>query len=311
MKSQSSVKRKIKTVTSIQKVTKATAAIANIRLQALSSPLLALKPYQENLAKSVDNISRHLDRDVLGSAVPFFRKTRTSKVLFIIFSSDKGLCGGYNSRLLSEVAEATRSQIRLGRKLSFISFGRHACEYLTRMKRTIIRSYPAVCLSAAADLARELTKDCSSMVASKDVDEIHVFYNRFLSAGRQQAQSSLFLPLDLSGIPSGRKSPDISDEDGIMEATPAGKYTIADFEIDGIPAETLLPLYFHHLEISMRRIILESAAGEQAARMSAMQESTSNADDLIKDLSMKYNKMRQAHITGELIEVVSSAEALN
>lgn len=311
MKSQGSVKRKIKTITSIKKVTKATAAIANIRLQSLSSALLAMKPYQESLAESAADIAGHLDRDLLEPAVPFFRKSRISKVLFIVFSSDKGLCGAYNSRLLSEVAEATRYQIRLGRKLSFISFGRHACEYLSNMKRSIVRSYPAVCLSAAADLARELTIECSSMFSSKSVDEVHIFYNRFLSAGRQKAHSSTFLPLDFSTAHTEEKAADTAVEAGIMDETPGGKYKIANFEIDGPPVETLFPFYLHYLEMLMRRVILESAAGEQAARMSAMQESTSNADDLIKHLSMKYNRMRQTHITGELIEVVSSAEALN
>ncbi len=311
MKSQSSIKRKIRTVTSIRKVTNATAAIANIRLQALFAPLASLRNYRDDLAISANDISGHIDQVLLKSAVPFFRKGRTSKVLFMVFTSDKGLCGMYNSRLLQDVAEASRTQIRLGRKLSFISFGRHASEYLSKMNRNVIKSYPAVCLAGSQSLARELLKEISEMFVSKAVDEVHLFYNRFVSVGKQDAGHSLLLPLDFSELSSKEKRVDTTVHNGDVHGRSAIRYKVPDFELDPPFSGLLKSFLSHYLEIMIRMAILESAAGEQAARMSAMQESTSNADDLIKDLSMEYNKMRQAQITRELIEVVSSAEALN
>ncbi len=289
MRSLSTIKRKIKTINSIRKVTKATAAIASIRLQALLSPLEVLAQYHETLEASAGDIARHTDRQLLESSVPFFRKGKTTKVLFIIFTSDKGLCGVYNNKLLSEVAEASRNQIRQGRKLSFVSFGRHACEYLSRMNRSIARVYPASSFAGAETAAKELAQLCSSKFISKDIDEVRVFYNRFLSAGLRKAGTSVFLPLNVEAIP---------------DAT-------GDFEFDDAAGGFLLSFFSHYLETTLRRAMLESAASEQSARMSAMQESASNADDLIRGLSMKYNRIRQARITGELIEVVSSAEALN
>lgn len=308
MKTQTGLKRKIKTVSSIQKVTRATAAIANIRLQNLSTPLRAMQKYQESLAACAKDIAAHLKNSDNELLARYFRKGRTAKVLFIVFTSDKGLCGVYNSRLLAELAEATRTQIRLGRKLSFVSFGRHAAEHLAKMNRNVILSRPAVSLAGAETLSKELVKECFSMFDDGTIDEVHIFYNRYFSAGKQIMQSSVFLPLDAPGQNVRKADP---GEEGITGASWTGAFRLADFEFDAAAERFLNPFFYHYLEVTMRRIILESAAGEQAARMSAMQESTSNADELIKNLSMKYNKMRQAKITGELIEVVSSAEALN
>ncbi len=310
MRTLSGIKRKIRTVTSIQKVTKATAAIANIRFQNLTYALRSAIVYQEAIAASARDISGHLSESDIESISGYFKKGRTGRTILIVLSTDKGLCGTYNSRLLELLAEFSRAQIRLGRKLGFISFGRHATEYLTKMDRNILLARPAVSITGAKQESEEITRYVHSKFFSSETDEIHVLYNRFYSSGLQKAHSFRLLPLDVTLEAFPAKNRGGSEEEGIMGAS-GTSFSTADFEFDGDAPGFLKSFFYRHLEATLLRTVLESVAGEHAARMNAMQESTSNADELIKDLSMKYNKMRQARITGELIEVVGSAEALN
>jgi len=308
VQNQKDVKRKIKAVSNIQKVTRAMESIANIRLQKVIKVLYAMRPYAEDLSKFIFEMFVLAGKDRLKEIVPYFRKERTTKVLFVVLSADRGLCGMYNSRLLSVVSDSARFEVLKGRKLKLITVGKKAADYFSKRSYEMVGTYPSVSSENVPEFSKKLVAQCAQLFEEHKVDEIYVFYTHFISMGKQEVYALKLLPVEM----------DSSEEHSIpikpgalFEEDDDLKYRLPEFICEPSPEALLPEIFLHYLEISVRQMILETIVSEHASRMIAMQQSTSSADDMIKELTMQYNKIRQSLITRELTEIINSVEALN
>lgn len=308
MQSQKDVKRKIKTISSIQKVTKAMESIANIRLQKVIKVLYAMRPYAEDLSRFIFEVFVLSGKDRLKEIVPYFRKERTTKVLFVVLSADRGLCGMYNSRLISVVSDAARFEVLKGRKLKLITVGKKAADYFSRRHYEMVGNYPSVSLEDVPEFSKKLVGQCARIFEERKADEIYVFYTHFISMGKQEVYALKLLPVEME---SGEEHNIPIRAGALFEEDDDLEYRLPEFICEPSERSLLPEIFLHYFEISMRQMMLETIVSEHASRMIAMQQSTSSADDMIKGLTMQYNKIRQSLITRELTEIINSVEALN
>jgi len=288
------IKRKIKTIEGIKKVVKATSLIANTRLQNIFSKFNPLKIYSDSLYSCCSDIYKHFNPFVLQEKCPLFTKRKTLKLLMIVFTSDKGLCGSYNTKVIDRISSESKNFIKIGRKLHFISFGRFAKDFLSKANREVIKSYSAITLANFETLSNEIACFCFDSFLSKLYDEIYVVYN---SHEKNNVIMSKILPMDFSE----------STEKNFAENTIFRK---SDFEVDNNDISIIRNIFEKFFRFNISKVMIDSLAKEYFERMLAMQQSTKNAEELIDDLILKYNKIRQFRITREMLEIISSAEAL-
>jgi len=283
-------------------------SIANIRLQKVIKVLYAMRPYAEDLSRFIFEIFRSSGEGRMKKIVPYFRKERTTKVLFVVLSADRGLCGMYNSRLLSVVSDSARFEILKGRKLKLITVGKKAADYFSRKNYEMVHAYPSVPAENIPEFAKKLVTRCAQLFEEQVVDEIYVFYTHFISIGKQDVYGLKLLPVEIES--SEEHNIPIKDS-ALFEEDDKLKFRLPEFICE--PSQDLLlpGLFLHYLEISLRQAVLETIVSEHASRMVAMQQSSSSADDMLRSLTMEYNKIRQSLITKELTEIINSAEALN
>ncbi len=283
------IRRRIQSVKSTRQITAAMKLVAGAKLRRATENAEAARPYQESLSRVLGRVAETAS----DAELPLLeRREQVQRVLLVVFTSDRGLCGGFNTTLLRDVERRVRELRERSIDVSLVTVGKKARDYLVKRSYPVIESYldvdPPEFVAKAADLGAKLR------VAYLDdgFDQVQLVYNRFVSVMTQRPTDLEMLPISVSG-----------DEDEAPEL--AGDYA---FEPDGEQIlATLLPLY---LDTVLLQALLETEAGEQAARMSAMDNATRNATDIIGTLTLKYNRARQAAITTELIEIVSGAEAL-
>jgi F-type H+-transporting ATPase subunit gamma len=282
------IRRKISSVKKTQQITRAMQMVSAAKLQRAQDRLLTSRPYSDKLAEVISDLALRADPQ----RHPLLQRRDGPTTLVLVVTTDRGLCGAFNSNVL----RAATSQLAQHPewKAAIVGVGRKGRDFFRRRPQFQVRSQHVdvfgrqVSFGVAQDLARELIEAYTA--ASDPVDRVVLVGNTFASAMRQQTVTHTLLPIPL---PPG--APDAALFDYIYEPS-----------VDGILRE-LLPRY---VEILIFRALLETAAAEHAARMTAMAAATDNAGELIRQLTLFYNKTRQAAITKEILEVVSGAEAL-
>lgn len=292
MKSFLQIKRKIKTIEGIKRVVRATSLIANTKLQNLSKKLLPLSSYYLSLYSLCGDIVTHFDRFKLEENFALFSKRKPKKLLIIVFTSDKGFCGSYNNKVLSIAYEESRQLIRSGKKLEFVTFGKYAYELLIKNNRNPLKNYPAVSTENLDSLYNELNIFVCNSFISKAIDECYVYYNSYIN---HQVKKEKILPMEFV-TPKEKES--------------QAKFLKADFDVENNDISILENIFEHYQNIKMKTIMLDTLTQENFDRMFSMQQAEKNAEELINNLTVEFNKARKNKITRELLEVVSSAEAL-
>ncbi|HEO72685.1 MAG TPA: ATP synthase F1 subunit gamma [Candidatus Hydrogenedentes bacterium] len=277
------IKRRITSVQSTQKITRAMKMVAAARLRRAQDAILRTRPYAYRMRALVDNLAARGDRDLH----PLLRPGGGGKVGLIVVTADRGLCGAFNANLVNAAMQALQDRFR-GRDVELTVVGRKGIESFRRRACTVRATHAGIGDRPAMDAAVEVIGDIIKDYAKGGTDEVHCLYNEFKSAIAQRVTLEQLLPFE-PGEPEGPVT------DYIYEPSLSGVF------------ETLL---VEHLHVQMHRILSESAASEHGARMTAMDAATQNADDVIERLTLQYNRVRQDAITTELIEVVSGAEAL-
>jgi F-type H+-transporting ATPase subunit gamma len=282
------IRRKISSVKKTQQITRAMQMVSAAKLQRAQDRLLTSRPYSNKLAEVIGDLALRADpqRHAL------LQRRDGPETLVLVVTTDRGLCGAFNSNVLR--ATTTLLAQHPEWKTSLVVVGRKGRDFFRRRPQFQVKSQHVdvfgrqVSFGVAQDLAKELIEAYTA--ASERVDRVVVVGNTFASALRQQTVTQTLLPIPLPSTP-----PDAVLFDYIYEPS-----------VDGILRE-LLPRY---VEVLIYRALLETAAAEHAARMTAMAAATENAGELIRQLTLFYNKTRQAAITKEILEVVSGAEAL-
>ena len=276
------IRNRIKSVKSIQKVTKAMKMVAAAKMRRAQERMEEARPYAKRLAEVINHLLPDVDRNFL----PLLDIREIKRVGYVVVSSDRGLAGSFNTSVL----KTAQAEIEIiGKKnVDVFCIGKKAKDHFKRRNYNIIESHVEFWNELKFGNALAIGTGIITHFTQKYVDEIHVVYNEFVNVASQHVVSERLLPLVFE-----------SDKKPIIDR-------LYEPNKDDL-VKSLIP---RHLNIQMWKYLLESYASEQAARMLAMENATGNAEDMIKELTLEFNKARQAAITKEMLEIVSGAEAL-
>ncbi|MAD50958.1 MAG: ATP synthase F1 subunit gamma [Candidatus Marinimicrobia bacterium] len=276
------IRDRIKSVTSIQKVTKAMKMVAAAKMRRAQEHMEEARPYANRLSTVINHLLPDVDRDML----ELLDVREVNRVGYVVVTSDRGMAGSFNTNVLKTAQNEIDT---IGKEnVDVFCIGKKARDHFKRRGYTIIENHTEFWNELSYSHAIKIGEGVISHFTNHHVDEIHVVYNEFVNVARQYIQSEILLPLTF-------------EEEN-------GQYLGRLYEPNR--EEIVRSLIPRHLNIQMWKYLLESYASEQAARMLAMENATENAQDMIKELTLEFNKARQAAITTEMLEIVSGAEAL-
>lgn len=297
MPSLKDLKTRISSVQSTRRITSAMKMVAAAKLKRAQEAAEAARPYAERMERMLGSLAAGVSSD---SAPKLLAGTGDDQThLIVVMSSDRGLCGGFNGSIIRAVKKRIEQLTAQGKTVKLIAIGRKGVSLLRREHRDklvhgfeeLVKPYPAF------DQADAVVAKVVEMFEAGEFDVCTLYYNKFISALTQEVT-----PLQLIPFASSEEG---SDDD--EEASDLGG---AQYEFEPDEEEILKALLPKNLSVQVFRSMLESFASEQGARMTAMDNATRNAGDMINSLSITYNRARQAMITKELIEIISGAEAL-
>lgn len=290
MASLKEVRNRIASVKSTQQITSAMKMVAASKLRKAQTNILQLRPFAQKQQILLQNLSGGTYVTLPGG---LSEKRATARYLFVVLSSNRGLCGAFNSNVIKQTNNVTTA-IKTANpqaEISVITIGRKASEFYNKSNLKLIESfdslYDDLTFKAVSDLADHLVK----LFTQKQYDFIFIVYHQFKNAVVQYLVTEQFLPVE----------PANEDE---------GNGAQSDYIFDPSRSEILESIVPRILRTQLYKALLDSWASEQGARMTAMSQATDNASELLKDLKLSYNKARQAAITNEILEIVSGAEAL-
>ena len=284
------VRNRISSVMSTQQITKAMKMVSAAKLKRAQDAITTMRPYASKLREIMDNISGSLE----GNAGGQFAAVRpANKILLVAINSNRGLCGAFNANISRTISRLMREKYATQSKngnLKVLAIGKKASDFFGKMKNNFAGQHNDVYLHLTFDNVAKIAEDVMSKFAMGEYDRVEIVYNQFKNAAVQNVQIEQLLPL----MPAGQKSK-----------------TVNDYIFEPEKEELVQQLIPKAIKVQLYKAILDSHASEHGARMTAMSKATDNAGDLLKDLRLSYNKARQAAITGEILEIVAGAEALN
>lgn len=296
------IRRRIKSVKNTSQITKAMQMVASTKMRRAQQVALALRPY----ASLLDDMAGHLyaatGKDEVSHPLLQGRPGGNGKTAVIVITSEKGLCGALNANLLRDVLKADSAD------KVYISVGRKGRQVLARMKKNLLADFELKDTPSFSD-SKVISRFVLQKFEEKQFDKVEIYYNRFVNTLSQVPTLYPIVPIG-AGVLDVAKALGHAERAEHLDPTSAksGGTQPYNFEPDAdVLLGKLLP-YYIHLELYEK--ILESRASEHSARMVAMKNATDNAKQLVKDLTLEYNKARQASITNELLEISSAAAAM-
>ena len=278
------IRKRVSSVQNIQQITKAMKMVSAARLRRAQEAALAARPYAEKLEAVLQNLAAQGEE----LAHPFLTERAENNTTLIVMTSDRGLCGGFNSSLIRE-AEAFMRQ-RTEQKVSLILVGRRAYDHFKRRDVTIAEEHINLYGRLSADLAHDIGRRVGEQFLSGETDSFYVLYAKFRSALVQVPTLDKILPI--------ASTPQTEDQGAL------------DYLYEPAPQTLLASLLERYIDMLIYRAMLESVASEHGARMTAMDNATNNAVEMIDRLTLDMNRARQAGITRELLEIVATGESL-
>jgi F-type H+-transporting ATPase subunit gamma len=304
MATQKEVKNRIASVKNINKITRAMEMVAAARLRRAEQRIDQLRPYAQAMRKLTRRVAEEIG-DL--PQVPVLREhDEVGRVGILLVTGDRGLAGAFNTNIIREGLRLKREFTDDGAGVSFAVVGRRGNSTLTFRGEDIANSYVGFTDRPAFTDAGSISRDVTSAYVDEDLDRVELVYNRYVSPLTQYVRRQTLLPLQQAevfgeGIPEPEQPAD-------AELAEAHEKAYWDYEPE---PELLLPMLFEeYVDLSVYRALLESSASELGARMTAMRSAAENAQDMIGDLTLEMNRVRQAEITQEILEVVGGAEAL-
>ena len=275
------IRRRIRSVKNTQQITKAMKMVAAAKLRRSQDRIMAARPYAAALLDVLASVASRVEKDH-----PLLRERPEEKVLVLVVTADKGLCGAFNGNIIKKT-QATLAE-KPWKDVQLLPIGKKGNDFFRKrdvpIRYQAVNVFQALSPETASDVAKIIIDDYQT----EKIDAVYAVYNEFKSVIQQNLRVERFLPFR-------RLATDTINVDYLYEPG---------------PEEILAELLPKHLEFQLYRILLESAAAEHGARMSAMESASRNAGDMIDSLTLTYNRIRQAAITKEIIEIVSGAAAL-
>jgi F-type H+-transporting ATPase subunit gamma len=284
------LRRRIKSVQSTKKITKAMELISASRIAKAQERVAAARPYSERIT----GVIRNLAAAGAGGDSPLLNpRTEVTTVAYVVVAADRGLAGGYNSAVIRAAERAMAADQEAGRQTALITVGKKATGYFRFRGWEIAQSFVGFSDAPSYEDARGVAAHVAEKFENGEYSEVHLAYTQFLSMGTQVPQVIQYMPLDTTSI---------------TDAEASGP--TADYEFEPNPSEILERLLPRYAEARLYAALLDSAASEHAARQRAMKSATENAEEMIIKLSRVMNRARQDAITTEIMEIVGGAEAL-
>jgi F-type H+-transporting ATPase subunit gamma len=284
------IRRRIKSVKNTAQITKAMQMVAASKMRKAQMAALAGRPYA-NLMNEVLSALVSSSKDF---SHPLIEQRDVRKRCVIVVSTDRGLCGGLNSSLMREAAKFPPDT-------AYITAGRKASQFIARTKRALIAEFTYKDTPSFAE-ARAISKFARDLYLQGEVDQVDILFTNFVSTLVQKPETRPFLPIaEIKRVTAGI---------GADAGHPAPQSAVGEFVFEPDQEQVLGALLPHSLNFEVYQILLECKASEHSARMVAMKNATDNALQFIKDLTLEYNKLRQANITKELLEISTAAMAM-
>jgi F-type H+-transporting ATPase subunit gamma len=292
MPSTRDIRRRIKSVKNTAQITKAMQMVAASKMRKAQQAALAGRPY----ANLLNEVLAALVAKAGDFSHPFLEKRELRARAVIIISTDKGLCGGLNNSLMREAS-------KFGPETKFITAGRKASQFIARTRRPLVAEFTYKDVPLFGE-GRAISKFAQDLYLKGEVDQVDILYTRFISTLVQKPEIRQLLPMgEILPVTAGLGAPEPAPLSAADAAT-------GEFLFEPNQEEVLGALLPHSLNFQVYHMLLEAKASEHSARMVAMKNATDNAKQFIKDLTLEYNKLRQANITKELLEISSAAMAM-
>ena len=285
------VRTRIASVKSTQQITSAMKMVSASKLKKAQNAILKMRPYAGKLKEILENLSASLDN----TDGVYSKERKIQKVLIIAISSNRGLCGAFNGNVTKTIVNKINTQyadLNKNGNLEIICIGKMCADFFTRRKYNVVEKNVEILDSLTFDNVLPIAEKLMKAFVDGKYDRIEVVYNQFKNAAVQILSTEQFLPIGKTKSTSGKEK---QTSDYIFE--PNKEQIVSE----------LIP---KSLKIQFYKMLLDSVAAEHGARMTAMHKATDNADSLLKELRLSYNKARQASITKEILEIVGGAEAL-
>ena len=280
------IRRRIKSVKNTAQITKAMQMVAASKMRKAQSAAVAGRPYADLMNRVLVSLSKRTNPELS----PLLEVREVKKELVLIVSTDKGLCGALNTNLLRETLQFDKVPT------AYVATGRKAVQYLARTKKDLLADFQLKDAPSLFD-TKPMSKFLIEKFLSKEVDKVSVLYTRFINTLSLKPTVQTILPISASDLPKP------------AAGTPADDDTL-EFVYEPSAAEVLAGILPHYVHYQVYQMVLDARASEHSARMVAMKSATDNAKQLIKDLTLEYNKVRQASITTELLEITTAQLAV-
>ena len=302
-------RRRVRSVKSTQQITRAMKFVAAAKLRRAQEGVFAARPYAREILRVLRSAAARME----STAHPLLDRRPEERILVVVLTGDRSLAGAFNSNVIRRAIVFVRENS--SKKMQMIAIGKKGRDTLRKRGWAIAAEYLNISTKVEFPKAKEIAGKIAEMYANREVDAVYAVYNEFKNVMVQNLKTQKLLPIDPGIVaedlahPEGKRS---TDEAGVADTLPhdlsvSGKQQLVDYIYEEPVEEIFNGLVPRYLESEIFRILLESAAAEHAARMTAMDAATRNASELIDKLTLEMNKIRQAGITKELIEIVSGA----
>ncbi|HMN16658.1 MAG TPA: ATP synthase F1 subunit gamma [Ignavibacteriaceae bacterium] len=283
------IKLRIKGVKSTQQITKAMKMVAAAKLRRATESILNARPYSKKISTLLSHLVTEEDRGLN----PLFFQREISNVAIVVVTADRGLCGAFNTNIIKEAARYIEEEVKSPNENYLLyCLGKKGSDYFSKRNYNIGKTFPGIFSQLNYAVAQNLVNELIEKYLDGTIDRVILIFNEFKSIIQQKIVVEQFLPI----VPPEKDN--------------SGNYETANYILEPDQKSIFNYLVPKHLKAQMWRVLLESNASEFAARMTAMDNATTNAKELIRTLSLTYNSKRQAAITTEILEIVSGANAL-
>ena len=279
------IRRRIKSVKNTAQITKAMQMVAASKMRKAQAAAMAGRPYADLLNRVLVSLSRKTNPELS----PLLEVREVKKELVLVISTDKGLCGALNTNLLRE------TRVFDDKPTAYVATGRKAVQYLARTKKDLLADFALKDAPALID-TKPISKFLIDKFLSGEVDKVSILYTKFINTLSLKPTVQTILPISPADLP--KDSAGAPEDDNL------------EFRYEPSAAEVLAGILPHYVHFQVYQMVLNARASEHSARMVAMKSATDNAKQLIKDLTLEYNKIRQASITTELLEITTAQLAL-
>lgn len=314
------IRRKIGTVKNINKITQAMKMVAAAKLRRAQEKVDRAKPYAEKMKELLTEVAPHVPAEIIARQ-PLLQSRDTPRLGLVVISSDRGLCGSYNNNIIRKAQEFLRAKKAAGIAVDLVTIGRKCSVSLRARGFTPDATFPMIGVDAEFAEVQAITRAVVGMYTREQdpVGEVWIAYTEFINAVTQRPKVERFLPIETGAVADLATAPVVEPEaggrwqaalDALRSKLPQRRSADAYYEMEPDAESLLGELIPRYVDNQVYQYLLEATASEYGARMTAMSTASDNARDLIKTLTLEYNRARQQAITMEILDIVGGAEAL-